>query len=166
MRTVNIINNILNGQRMGQKKEMQQKCCPPKSARGGKRKLTAILMAFLMIGMTSCGDYPRKKEVHAVYRYTVRLYFMDGGTEEKTFLTRDEPYIGTRYKSGFPRFHWSSDKWEPYCLDGVCRFKVISKRDVTEEYYNDKIISTRQYWDAWTHTGGTLHTLEQKGDVR
>lgn len=142
---------------------------PPKSARGGKRKLAAILMAFLLIGMTSCGDYPHANEVHAVYRYTVQLYFMDGGTAEKTFLAREEkyePHIGTGYRGGFPRFHWISDKGRSHSMDGVCRFKVISKRDVSEEYYGKKIISTRQYWDAWTYTGGTLHTLEQKGGRR
>lgn len=142
---------------------------PPKSARGGKIKLTAILMVFLMIGMTSCGDYPHANEVHAVYRYTVRLYFMDGGTEEKTFLATEEvyePHISAGYRGGFPRFRWISDNGRSHCLDGVCRFKVISKRDVSEEYYNKKIVSTRQYWDAWTHTGGTLHTLAEKGGLR
>ena len=148
---------------------MQQGCCPPKSARGSKRKLTAILMAFLMVGMTSCGDYPRKNEVHAVYRYTVKLYFMDGATEEKTFLAREEvyePHISTGYKSGFPRFRWISDKGRSHRLDGVCRFKVLSKRDVSEEYYKKKIVSTRRYWDPWVSTGGVLHTLEQEGGER
>ena len=54
-------------------------------------------------------------------------------------------------------------EWQEYMENGVCRFEVISKRDITEEYYSKKIVSSREYWNPFTYEGGTLHKLTEKG---
>lgn len=114
-----------------------------------------------MLGMTSC--YPvHEDEEFAVYKYSVMLHYLDGGTKTRTFITNWEPYISSGYKSGFPRFYWTPIGECEYMENGVCRFKVISKRDITEEYYNKKIVSSRQYWNPMTYVGGTLHKLAKK----
>lgn len=101
-----------------------------------------------MLGMTSCGDFPRENEVYAVYRYTVQLHYLDGGSKERSFLTVFEPYISAGYRGGFPRFYWRPmGEWTEVYENGVCRYEVLYKKDVTEEYYGHKIISTRRCID-------------------
>lgn len=121
--------------------------------------LTCVMLA---IGMAACHAPIHEDEEFAVYRYSVNLHYLDGGSKKRTFITRWEPYISAGYKSGFPRFYWTPVGEREYMENGVCRFEVISKRDITEEYYGKKIISSRRYWDPASSVGGTLHKLSEK----
>lgn len=136
----------------------------PLSVRGARKALMLTLASCLLaVSTTSC--YPiYGDEEFAVYHYTVKLYYLDGGTKTRTFDTNQKPYISSGYKDGFPRFYWRPmGEWQEYMENGVCRFEVISKRDITEEYYSKKIVSSREYWNPFTYEGGTLHKLTEKG---
>lgn len=135
---------------------------PPEGYRGKAKKLSMVFLFMLfLLGMTSC--YPiHQDEKFAVYRYSVNLHYQDGGAKVRTFDTNWKPYIATGYKSGFPRFYWTPIGDGQHVEDGVCRFEIISRRDITEEYYGKKIISSREYWNPWNYVGGTLHKLGEK----
>lgn len=114
--------------------------------------LTCVMLA---VGMASC--FPiHKDEEFAVYRYSVNLHYLDGGSNKRTFVTHWEPYIGVGYRSSFPRFYWTLVGGRECVENGVCRFEIISKRDITEEYYKAKIISTRK-----TSDGCIIHKLDR-----
>lgn len=135
---------------------------PTEGYRGHAKKLSMVFLFMLfLLGMTSC--YPiHQDEKFAVYRYSVNLHYQDGGAKVRTFDTNWKPYIATGYKSGFPRFYWTPIGDGQHVEDGVCRFEIISRRDITEEYYGKKIISSREYWNPWNYVGGTLHKLGEK----
>lgn len=130
---------------------------PPKSARGGKRKLAAIFMAFLMIGMTSCYHYLGENEVQAVYRYTIKAYYLDGGSRVITmkgfFSPKVQSYKGSYWLETFYGYDGSIRMSEP----AVCRYDLLHKEDITEEYYGRKIVSSEVDGNI------VVHTLEQKG---
>lgn len=124
--------------------------------------LTCVMLA---IGMAACGqsNMIRQDEERAVYRYKIRVYYLDGGSRERTFLTKASPYIATGHRSirgcgdGFPRLYWERvETYGKYRDNGACRFEVLYKKDVSEEYYKAKIISTRK-----TPDGCIIHKLDR-----
>lgn len=125
-----------------------------------KRKLTAILMAFLMVGITSCYHYLGENEVQAVYRYTIRAYYLDGGNKVITMKGLFPPEV-RGYKGSY---------WLETCYghngsilmteSASCRYDLLHKEDITEEYYGRKIVSSEVVDNV------VVHTLEKKGGAK
>lgn len=122
---------------------------PPKSVSGGKRKLTAVLLIMLLaLGATSCAN-----EKWAIYRYTIRAYYLDGGNKVITMEGYCPPYVES-WKGSY----WIKTSFD--CEKAACRYDLLHSEDITAEYYNAEIVSTRIY------DGMTIHTIKEKGGAR
>ena len=125
-----------------------------------KRKLTAILMAFLMIGMASCYHYLGENEVQAVYRYTIRAYYLDGGNKVITMKGLCPPevecYRGNYWLASYHGLCGRERVSEP----AACRYDLLKTEDITEEYYGRKIVSSEVIDNV------VVHILYEKGGAK
>lgn len=136
---------------------------PPKSARGGKRKLTAVLLSLLLaLGIASCNQhFLASNERQAIYRYTIKAYYLDGGSRVITmkgfFPPKVYSYRGAySLKTCYGAYNGNIRDSET----AACRYDLLHTEDITAEYYNAEIVSTQVY------DGVTVHTIKGKGGSR
>lgn len=124
------------------------------------RTLTTLLISLLMLGMTSCYHYLGADEVQAVYRYTIKAYYLDGGnrviTMKGLFPPEVRGYKGSYWLETCYGYNGSIRMSE----SAACRYDLLHKEDMTEEYYGRKIVSSEVIGNV------VVHTLEKKGETK
>lgn len=123
------------------------------------RTLTAILVTLLMIGTTSCECLDSDEE-QAVYLYTVRAYYLDGGSRVITmkgfYPPEVECYRGNYWLASYHGLCGRERVLEP----AACRYDLLETKDISEEYYGKKIVSSRSFRET------IIHKLAEKGGTK
>lgn len=127
-------------------------------------RCAAILASLVLtVSTTSCDSFLGSNEVQAVYRYTLRAYYLDGGNRVITMIGYHKPVVetGRRWWSAgsysLVSYHGYNGRIRE-CEKAVCRYDLLHVEDVTEDYYNAKIVSSRV-----TGNGFKVYTITKKG---
>ena len=124
------------------------------------RTLTTLFLSLLMLGVTSCCHCLGEDEVQAVYRYTIRAYYLDGGNKVITMKGFFPPKVRSYKGSYWLETYYGHNGSMRMTESAACRYDLLHKEDVTEEYYGRNIASSEVIDNV------VVHTLEKKGEIK
>lgn len=111
-------------------------------------KIRITLCLLLAAALTSCDRLLASDEVQAVYSYTVKAYYLDGGSRVITMKGLFPPKVRC-YKGSY----WLETKYGyngaiSMCESAVCRYDLLHTENITAEYYNSEVEYSRTTEDG------------------